>query len=162
MAPLRGCGRRRMPPARKRRSDRPNTTSGRHSNSLPVTRSTASMSCSLGTGSPPPPSSQPDQTVRFPRRLPLIALLVYTFARVSAAIDMNVEDYYVQGRRSGRRLHDRQTGSQMRETAEVRLAHGNPASSILEGRVHRRFDRERALSRSNFLATTPRREENRT
>src|SRR6266568_1874212 len=99
-----------MPPARKRRSDRPNTTSGRHSNSLAVTRSTASMSCSLGTGSPPPPSSQPDQTVRFPRRLPLIALLVYTFARVSAAIDMNVEDYYVQGRRSGRRLHDRQQG----------------------------------------------------
>src|SRR5216683_4144345 len=64
------------------------------------------------------------------------------------------------GRR--RRLHDRQTGSQMRETAEVRLAHGNPASSSLEGRVHRRFDCERAWSRSNFLATAPRREENRT
>src|SRR6266851_612148 len=30
----------------------------------------------------------------------LIALLIYTFARVSAAIGMNVEDYYVQGRRS--------------------------------------------------------------
>src|SRR2546421_9789113 len=30
----------------------------------------------------------------------LIALLIYTFARVSAAIAMNVEDYYVQGRRS--------------------------------------------------------------
>ena len=29
----------------------------------------------------------------------LIALLIYTFARVSAALHMNVEDYYPQGKR---------------------------------------------------------------
>src|SRR5947209_4461740 len=37
----------------------------------------------------------------------LIALLIYTFARVSAATHMNVEDYYVQGRRSWVRLHEK-------------------------------------------------------
>ena len=37
----------------------------------------------------------------------LIALLIYTFARVSAAIHMNVEDYFVQGRRSWVRLHEK-------------------------------------------------------
>jgi len=38
----------------------------------------------------------------------LIALLVYTFARVSAAIGINVADYYyVQGRRSWARLHEK-------------------------------------------------------
>jgi len=31
----------------------------------------------------------------------LIALLVYTFARVSAALHMNVEDYYPQGNAGG-------------------------------------------------------------
>jgi site-specific recombinase XerD len=37
----------------------------------------------------------------------LIGLLIYTFARVSAAIGMNVEDYYIQGRRSWVRLHEK-------------------------------------------------------
>src|SRR3954447_15875447 len=37
----------------------------------------------------------------------LIGLLIYTFARVSAATGMNVEDYYVQGRRSWVRLHEK-------------------------------------------------------
>ena len=37
----------------------------------------------------------------------LIALLIYTFARVSPAIGMNVEDYYVQARRSWVRLHEK-------------------------------------------------------
>jgi site-specific recombinase XerD len=37
----------------------------------------------------------------------LIALLIYTFARVSAAIGMDVEDYYVQGRRSWVRLQEK-------------------------------------------------------
>jgi site-specific recombinase XerD len=32
-----------------------------------------------------------------------IALLVYTFARVSAAVHMNVEDVYVQGKRTASR-----------------------------------------------------------
>jgi site-specific recombinase XerD len=36
-----------------------------------------------------------------------IALLVYTFARVSAAVHMNVEDVYVQGKRMWVRLHEK-------------------------------------------------------
>lgn len=36
-----------------------------------------------------------------------IALLVYTFARVSAAVGMNVEDYYAQGKRWWVRLHEK-------------------------------------------------------
>jgi site-specific recombinase XerD len=37
----------------------------------------------------------------------LIGLLIYTFARVSAAIGMDVAYYYVQGRRSWVRLHEK-------------------------------------------------------
>jgi site-specific recombinase XerD len=37
----------------------------------------------------------------------LIALLVYTFARVSAATGMNVDDYYAQGKRWWVRLHEK-------------------------------------------------------
>jgi len=37
----------------------------------------------------------------------LIALLVYTFARVSAALHMNIEDYYPQGKRWWLRLHEK-------------------------------------------------------
>ena len=37
----------------------------------------------------------------------LIALMCYSFARVSAAITMNVEDYYQQGKRSWFRLHEK-------------------------------------------------------
>jgi integrase len=37
----------------------------------------------------------------------LIALMVYTFARIGAALKMRVEDVYVQGRRSWVRLHEK-------------------------------------------------------
>lgn len=37
----------------------------------------------------------------------LIALMCYSFARVSAAIGMNVEDYYQMGKRSWLRLHEK-------------------------------------------------------
>jgi len=37
----------------------------------------------------------------------LIATMIYTFARVSAAIGMKVRDYYVLGRRSRVRLHEK-------------------------------------------------------
>jgi len=37
----------------------------------------------------------------------LIGLMVYTFARVGAAIGMRVEDYFVQGRRGWVRLHEK-------------------------------------------------------
>jgi integrase len=37
----------------------------------------------------------------------LIGLMVYTFARVGAAVAMRVEDYFVQGRRGWVRLHEK-------------------------------------------------------
>ena len=37
----------------------------------------------------------------------LIALLTYTFARVGAAVQMRVEDVYIQGRRTWIRLHEK-------------------------------------------------------
>ncbi len=37
----------------------------------------------------------------------LIALMVYTFARVGAALKMRIEDVYVQGRRTWVRLHEK-------------------------------------------------------
>ncbi len=37
----------------------------------------------------------------------LIALLVYSFARISAAVGMDVEDVYLQGRRTWLRLHEK-------------------------------------------------------
>jgi site-specific recombinase XerD len=52
----------------------------------------------------------------------LIALLIYSFARVSAALHMNVEDYYPQGKRWWVRLHEK-GGKQ----------HEMPAHHLLEG-----------------------------
>jgi integrase/recombinase XerD len=37
----------------------------------------------------------------------LIGVMVYTFARVGAALSMRVEDYYIQGRRGWVRLHEK-------------------------------------------------------
>src|SRR5438105_2383103 len=37
----------------------------------------------------------------------LIALMVFTFARVGAAAGMHVEDYFIQGRRGWVRLHEK-------------------------------------------------------
>lgn len=37
----------------------------------------------------------------------LIAVMTYTFARVGAAVQMRVEDYFVQGRRGWLRLHEK-------------------------------------------------------
>jgi integrase/recombinase XerD len=42
-----------------------------------------------------------------PARPALIGLMVYTFARVGAAVAMPVEDYFVQGRRGWVRLHEK-------------------------------------------------------
>jgi hypothetical protein len=57
----------------------------------------------------------------------LIALLIYTFARVSAALHMNVDDYYPQGKRWWVRLHEK-GGS----TRSLRAA---PAARPLGGRA---------------------------
>ena len=48
-----------------------------------------------------------DSTVTGLRDRALIGVMVYSFARVSAAIGMNVEDYYPQGRRMWFRLHEK-------------------------------------------------------
>jgi integrase len=37
----------------------------------------------------------------------LIALLIYSFARISAALHMNVDDYYPQSKRWWVRLHEK-------------------------------------------------------
>jgi integrase/recombinase XerD len=37
----------------------------------------------------------------------LIAVMVYSFARISAALTMKVEDYYTEGRRASFRLHEK-------------------------------------------------------
>jgi integrase len=37
----------------------------------------------------------------------LIALLIYSFARISAALQMNIDDYYPQGKRWWVRLHEK-------------------------------------------------------
>ena len=37
----------------------------------------------------------------------LIALMVFTFARVGVALGMKVEDYFIQGRRGWVRLHEK-------------------------------------------------------
>ncbi|MDZ4849958.1 MAG: tyrosine-type recombinase/integrase [Pirellulaceae bacterium] len=41
------------------------------------------------------------------RDLALMGVMVYNFARVSATIRMNVEDYFSQGRRGWFRLHEK-------------------------------------------------------
>jgi site-specific recombinase XerD len=59
----------------------------------------------------------------------LIALLVYTFARVSAAIGMTVRDYYPQGKRWWVRLHEK--GGKRHEM---------PAHHLLEGYMDEYLD----------------------
>ena len=54
----------------------------------------------------------------------LIALLIYSFARISAALHMNLEDYYPQGKRWWVRLHEK-GGKQ----------HEMPAHHLLEGYI---------------------------
>jgi integrase len=40
-------------------------------------------------------------------KLPLITIMIYTFARVGAVLQMNVSDYFSQGRRGWVRLHEK-------------------------------------------------------
>ena len=51
--------------------------------------------------------SIPIETLIGLRDRALIGLMIYTFARVGAAVGMRVEDYYVQGRRGWVRLHEK-------------------------------------------------------
>jgi site-specific recombinase XerD len=46
-------------------------------------------------------------TVKGLRDRALIAVMIYTFARIGAVLQMNVGDYFIQGRRSWIRLHEK-------------------------------------------------------
>ena len=50
---------------------------------------------------------QPKPTIAQLRDRALIAVMVFSFARVSAALAMKVEDYYTEGRRAWFRLHEK-------------------------------------------------------
>jgi integrase/recombinase XerD len=50
---------------------------------------------------------QPEATIAQLRDRALIAVMVFSFARVSAALAMKVEDYYTEGRRAWFRLHEK-------------------------------------------------------
>jgi integrase len=73
----------------------------------------------------------------------LIALMTYTFARVGAAISMDVEDYYVQGRRQWVRLHEKggklhempahHTSPRISRRPESRMRAALPSSGQLSG-----------------------------
>jgi site-specific recombinase XerD len=67
----------------------------------------------------------------------LIALLVNTFARVSAALHMNVEDYYPQGKRWRVRLHEK-GGKQHEMPAHHLLEHYLDAYVTAGGSARRR------------------------
>ncbi|HKI20756.1 MAG TPA: tyrosine-type recombinase/integrase, partial [Isosphaeraceae bacterium] len=51
--------------------------------------------------------TQPKPTIAQLRDRALIAVMVFSFARVSAALAMKVEDYYTEGRRAWFRLHEK-------------------------------------------------------
>ncbi len=69
--------------------------------------------------------SIPSETITGLRDRALIGLLVYTFARIGAAVAMNVEDIYSQNRRLWLRLHEK--GSKQ---------HIMPAHHNLEAYLH--------------------------
>jgi len=73
----------------------------------------------------------------------LIGLMVYTFARVGAAISMKVEDFYVQGRRGWVRLHEK--GGKEHEMPTHRNLDRYLEEYIAGGR-HRRGPERLALS----------------
>jgi integrase/recombinase XerD len=82
----------------------------------------------------------------------LIALMCYSFARVSAAVAMNVDDYYQQGKRSWFRLHEK--GGKFHEVpvhhnAEAYLDAYLAAAGITGGRKTPLF--RSAVGRSGFL-----------
>lgn len=82
----------------------------------------------------------------------LIALMCYSFARVSAAVAMNIEDYYQQGKRSWFRLHEK--GGKFHEvpvhhTAEAYLDAYLAAAGIADERKAALF--RSAVGKANVL-----------
>ena len=83
----------------------------------------------------------------------LIALMCYSFARVSAVVGMNVEDYYQQGKRSWIRLHEK--GGKFHEVpahhnAEAYLDEYIAAAGIAEDRKGPLF--RSAVGKSGMLS----------
>ena len=70
----------------------------------------------------------------------LIGLMVYTFARVGAAIKMRVEDAYIQGRRTWVRLHEK-GGKQ----------HEMPCHHNLEAWLHEYIDDAQLTGTKGYL-----------
>lgn len=70
----------------------------------------------------------------------LIGLMLYTFARVGAAIKMRVEDVYIQGRRTWVRLHEK-GGKQ----------HEMPCHHNLEAWLHEYIDRAQLAGAKGYL-----------
>ena len=71
----------------------------------------------------------------------LIGLMGYTFARVSAAAQMKVEDYYVQNRRGWVRLHEkggRETSSNPPSSAPTKTRCPRHRFSCLAPRLRQR------------------------
>ena len=73
----------------------------------------------------------------------LIGLMVYTFARVGAAIKMRVEDVYFQGRRTWVRLHEK-GGKQ----------HEMPCHHNLEAWLHEYIDGAQLINGKDYLFST--------
>ena len=73
----------------------------------------------------------------------LIGLMVYTFARVGAAIQMRVEDVYVQGRRTWVRLHEK-GGKQ----------HEMPCHHNLEAWLHAYIEAAQLINGKGYLFRT--------
>lgn len=89
----------------------------------------------------------------------IIGVMVYSFARVSAAVRMNVEDYFPQGRRMWIRLHEK--GGKLHDVpahhnAEAYLDAYVEAAGIAEqkrGPMFRTIDRTRRLTLSRMHRT---------
>ena len=81
----------------------------------------------------------------------LIALMVYTFARVGAAVAMRVEDFFVQGRRGWVRLHEK--GGKEHEMPHITILTGilrstSPPPASPRTRRGRSFARARGAAAS--------------
>ena len=85
----------------------------------------------------------------------LIGLMVYTFARVGAAIGMRIEDVYVQGRRTWVRLQEK-GGKQHEMPCHHNLDHYlNAYVDALQSTDKKAFVFRSAVGRTGKLATTP-------
>ena len=106
-----------------------------------------------GTGEDSSQDETPSPTIAQLRDRALIAVMVFSFARVSAALAMKVEDYYTEGRRAWFRLHEK--GGKRHKVP----AHHNAEKYVdayLEGRWHRQPEENPPLPLSGHPPQTDR------